>query len=639
MSRYFNGKEVELLAPAGTFEVFLALLETGCDAIYMGGRILNMRMIRKGYNLSDEEVKKAVMLAHEKGKKVYITINNLFNKEDIESAKEYLVYLDKEVKPDAIIVQDFAVLELIKKLKLGLIVHSSVMMNVHNLEMVKRLKELGITRVVTSREMDLQTIKNIKSEVKDMEFEYFMHGDMCVAHGSQCLYSSLLFGMSSNRGRCLKPCRWDFKIKKDGNIYDSEFPIAVKDMYMYENIPELIEAGVTSFKIEGRMREKEFIVNLVNTYSKAIDRYLTNPIGYSRTEGSEEIYNNRKRDLSTAYAFGKPGIENINRRYEGTGKFYSTGKVFSVPTKEKEITDERLIEIKEALSELNDNPKHGKISVKVNNIEQALMCIENKVDVVYLSGEVYYPNHNFTVEEIKTITSKKGTTKIYLGTPKFMDDLTFSEYNHLLKNNDLNIDGILVTNIGVINAFKQFELELVGDNTLNIYNSLAAKFYMNEGISKYVMSYETPVNDIKNIISGSQDEIEILAHGKVDAMHLEYNLYDSLKHYFATGKEDNLFVDNDVMVLKSDMSENPVYLDNRKRNHVLSNKEVCLIDLVSDLKQKGITTFRIEGSDLKVDYLEKIIKEYQKCLNGQMYNKDLFKNYSLGLTLGSLHYN
>ncbi|MEF9992232.1 MAG: peptidase U32 family protein [Romboutsia sp.] len=367
MSRYFNGQEVELLAPAGNFEIFKKVIYSGADAIYLGGKIFNMRMHRKDFNFSDIELEEAINLAHSLGKKVYITVNNLLSADDLEQAEKYLIYLDK-IKPDALIVQDMSVIKLINDLGLSLNLHSSVMMNVHNFETIERLKELRITRVVASRDIDLSTIKQFSVRT-DVEFEYFVHGYMCVAHGAQCIYSGMLFGKSSNRGLCMKPCRWGFKMNKDEQQYDTTFPMAVKDMYMYENIPELIEAGVVSFKIEGRMRESDYLVELINYYSDAIDRYIQDPFVYNRKKNTKELHDKRKRDFSTAYAFGKPGLSNINERYEGTVKFYSTGKVFSKPIDENELNNKRIDEIKAILESKVESNQQTQLSVKVNSYE------------------------------------------------------------------------------------------------------------------------------------------------------------------------------------------------------------------------------------------------------------------------------
>ena len=382
MSRYFNGQEVELLAPVGTFEIFKQVIYSGADAVYLGGKIFNMRMHRKGFNFADEELAEAVRITHELGKKIYITVNNLLSSEDLLKAKDYLIYLN-ELQPDAIIVQDMSIIYLVNELGLNLNIHASVMMNTHNLETIKALRELGVTRVVASRDIDLATIKYF-SRLTDMEFEYFVHGDMCVAHGSQCTYSGILFGKSSNRGLCMKPCRWGYKMNQEGNQFNTTFPLAVKDMYMYENIPELIEAGVVSFKIEGRMREADYLLGIINSYSDAINRYIEDPIFYDRKKDSKTLFENRKRDFSTAYAFGKPGLSNINERWEGTGKFYSTGKVFSKPVEEIQMNQSRIQEIK-SLLEVRDAKVHQPtLSVRVNNYEAAMIAIKEGVDLKFI---------------------------------------------------------------------------------------------------------------------------------------------------------------------------------------------------------------------------------------------------------------
>ena len=401
MSRYFNNQEVELLAPVGTFEIFKQVIHSGADAVYLGGKIFNMRMHRKGFNFTDEELAEAVKITHDLGKKIYITVNNLLSSEDLKQAKDYLTYLS-ELKPDAIIVQDMSIVYLVNELGLDLNIHASVMMNTHNLETIKALRELGVTRVVTSRDIDLETVKYFSRQT-DMEFEYFVHGDMCVAHGSQCTYSGILFGKSGNRGLCMKPCRWGYKMNQGGNQYNTTFPLAVKDMYMYENIPELIEAGVGSFKIEGRMREADYLLGIINSYSDAINRYIEDPIFYDRQKDSKTLYENRKRDFSTAYAFCKPGLSNINERWEGTGKFYSTGKVFSKPVEESEMKDSRVQQIKSMLATGDIKTHRPTLSVKVNSYQAAMMAIEEGVEKIYLSGEVFQPQLPFSVKEIRKI--------------------------------------------------------------------------------------------------------------------------------------------------------------------------------------------------------------------------------------------
>lgn len=641
MARYFNGREIELLAPAGTFEIFKEVVQSACDAVYFGGPVLNMRMMRKGYNLSHEEIAQALVMAHNLGKKVYVTVNNLFSEEDVEEAREYLRFLD-EVQPDALIVQDMAVLELIREMGLTVPIHASVMMNVHNLEMIYALRDLGVSRVVTSREMDLQTAK-LLGQRSGMELEYFIHGDMCSVHGANCYFSSQVFGMSSNRGKCMKPCRWDYRIKKDGYVFPAEYPLAVKDMFMYEHLPELIESGITSFKIEGRMRDKDFMVMLANSYGEAIDRYIDDPVGFNRTVDSKMLYNNRKRDFSTAYAFGKPGLSNINRRYEGTGKFYSTGKVFSTPTAERELSESRVIQLRERMAEgKKAQVNKPELAVRVNNMEQAKLALELGVEHLYLPGDVFEPDLPLTKQDIKELGALKGETKLYLGMPRMMTELHFDQFSQLLGGERLPVDGLLVTNLGAIRRFKDMGYPMIGDVNLNVYNHLAAELYTGLGLQKLTVSPEMTLEHFANFTSRCDLPLEVVVHGTPALMYMEHDLFENTEVMEPIGEEDNLFVSNNVLVLKTDKGENPVYRDQYGRCHLLFAKELCYLPMLDEMSGLGISTFRIEGATYSITELRTIITAYQAAIGGKGNKEELLgglKPVYAGYTLGSLQFN
>lgn len=646
MARFFNGKEVELLAPTGTFEIFKQVIVENCDAVYFGGPNLNMRLMRKGFNFSLEEITEAVQIAHGLGKKAYVTVNNLLNEGELEEARAYLRFLES-AGPDAIIVQDFAVLKLIREMNLKLNVHSSVMMNVHNVEMVRALQELGVTRVVTSREMDLMTTRYLQ-QATGMELEYFVHGDMCSVHGANCYFSSAVFGMSSNRGKCLKPCRWDYRVKKDGNVYPAEYPLAVKDMFMYEHIPELIHGGITSFKIEGRMRDAAFVVMLVKAYGDAIDRYINDPVGFERNRDTKLLYDHRKRDFSTAYAFGRPGLSNINRRYEGTGKFYSTGKVFSTPTEERELSDKRVAVIRETLAAVGQEKGtvqeiHAApgVSVHVNNVAQAKAALEAGADHLYLSGDVFEPDRPFTKQDVKELAAVKGNAKLYLSLPRMMTELHFEMYDGLLSGERLPIDGVMVTNLGAIRKFADKGYPLVGDFNLNVYNQLAAEFYREQGVSRLTASMELPLKELAALLAHAPGPLEAIVHGTPAIMYMEHDLYENAEVFQAIGEEDNHFVDNSILVLKTDKGENPVYRDVHGRNHLMLAKELCLLPAVKELLAAGLSVFRIEGATYRPEQLAEIVRTYKAALADPAAAGSLFaamKPVYAGYTLGALQF-
>ncbi|HTH13602.1 MAG TPA: peptidase U32 family protein, partial [Spirochaetia bacterium] len=390
MSRLYHNQPVELLAPAGSLSILEALADSGADAFYLGGKILNMRLHRKDLNFTEEDLVTGRALTASRGQKYYITVNKLLGNDDWDSLGPYLEFLARDVRPDALIVQDIAVAQRIRDEGLPLAVHASVMANVHNEASAQAWKDLGATRAVLSREASLDDARRIRDRV-GLEIEYFVHGDMCVAHGSQCLYSTQVFGQSSNRGACMKPCRWPFSARWQGQEYEAAFPLAVKDMNLHGHFPELLAAGVTSFKIEGRMRDAEYVGRLVRLYADSLDRYLSDPDHYDADLGAGELEEHRKRDFTTAYALGRPGTEILNVRWEGTGKFYSTGKVFSSARQEPASSDQRVAELVEAWSTLPlpAAPPKAELAVRVDTLDQASAAWGAGADVVILSGEPF----------------------------------------------------------------------------------------------------------------------------------------------------------------------------------------------------------------------------------------------------------
>lgn len=654
MSRYFNGQEVELLAPAGNFEIFKEIVKTGADAIYFGGKNYNMRMHRKDFNFTDEEIKAAIQMAHEVDKKVYIVVNNLMSEEELITLEAYLCFLN-EVQPDALIVQDVGIIELIKRLGLNLTIHASIMMNIHNLSSIEALRQLGVTRVVASRELSLAQIQKLHLQT-DMEFEYFVHGDMCIAHGSQCTYSGILFGQSGNRGRCMKPCRWGYQMKQNNQFYDTAFPLAVKDMAMYNHIPELIDAGVVSFKIEGRMRSTDYLLTIINAYSEAIDDYIKDPIGFERGKDYQKIEANRNRDLSTAYAFGKPGLKNINRRYEGTGKFYSTGKVFSKATEERTLSTERIEEVKNCLiQEVATSQERPALAVRVNSINAAQMAIEEGCDIIYLQAQPYQPNAAMKIEEIQNLSQMKGNSKIYLAMPRMMYEEDFKLFDQYFKN-DLGLDGLLVTEMGVMHRYGHLGYEMIGDYSLNLYNGKMAAFYGKMGMSRGTVSIESTLENTKEMLNSSQVPLEIIVHGRPAVMYIEHDLYENTKAYEGIEIDENIRKKDILYLLDEKGFEHPVYKDIKGRNHLLLSKALCYLPILPELHAVGAKVFRIEGLDYEISELRALVKLYKKALlqmsardevHQETFSFDVEKcmerlieiNGEEQYTLGSLHFN
>ncbi|MDK2800305.1 MAG: family peptidase [Clostridiales bacterium] len=648
MSRIFNGKEVELLAPAGTFEIFKQIISSGADAVYLGGKKFNMRMHRKDYNLSDEEIDEAVSIAHSLGKKVYITFNNMLSDTEIDEAKNFLLFLQK-VQPDALIIQNMGVLAVIKELELDIPLHASVMMNVHNQAMIDKLQDLGISRVVMSREISLETIHRF-SQSTSMEFEYFVHGDMCVAHGAQCLYSGVLFGKSSNRGLCMKPCRWPFRVKGQGfETKKFEYHLAVKDMCMYRHIPALINAGVNSFKVEGRMRDSQYLISILNIYRKAIDRYLDDPTGYYVDEEDFRIlYDTRVRNLSTCYAFKIPGKSNIDLSGE------REPRIFSNAVEEFEIHADRIQQIR-------DSVPQGKgvrplLTVKVNNMEALKQAVDNGADEIYMAGEVFRTDRPFTKEQFKEAVWYGKDKKVYLSLPRMMFDRQFADYKNLLEEwQGLGIKGIVITNLGAAAAFQDSNMDLIGDYSLNCYNSKDVQLYHQEGLCRITISVEAPWQVLKETLKRCKAPVEMIVQGAPVVMYMEHCVYAS--QYDVEDITDDAgftaqdccqdFCKNGILHLIDEQGcEHPVFSDQYCRNHIVTSKDVCLLPLLKELCALGVKAVRIEGQHYQPDVLGKVVSIYRNAIDsiheGKETDGDLIKQLKQitgrGQSSGALNY-
>jgi putative protease len=308
---------IELLAPVGSREALVAAVESGANAVYLAGKMFGARA--SAPNFDDEELAEAVRFAHLRSVLVYVTVNTLVDNAEIPALSIYLQYLYK-IGVDAIIVQDMGVFEIARKIIPGMPMHASTQMTVHNLEGVQLLAELGFARVVISRELSMEDINYICKNT-NTEIEAFVHGALCISYSGQCLMSSMIGGRSGNRGRCAQPCRLPYTlVDEQGNdllveAETGEYLLSPKDLNTLELIPELISAGVTSFKIEGRMKRPEYVAVAVDTYRRAIDACVINPDEYVVAEQEQkelaQIFN---RDFTTAYLKSNHGRKMMSDR-------------------------------------------------------------------------------------------------------------------------------------------------------------------------------------------------------------------------------------------------------------------------------------------------------------------------------------
>ena len=311
-------RKIELLVPASSLEVLKIAVIFGADAVYIGGEAFGLRA--KAKNFSHEDMKEGIAFAHEHGVKVYVTVNILAHNYDLPGVREYLTEL-KELKPDALIIADPGIYMYAKEICPEIERHISTQANNTNYETYRFWYNLGAKRVVTARELSLAEIKEIREHIpEDMEIETFIHGAMCISYSGRCLLSNYLAGRDANQGACTHPCRWKYSIveeKRPGEympVFENErgtYIFNSKDLCMIGHVPEMIDAGIDSFKIEGRMKTALYVATVARTYRKAIDDYMKDPKLYEANMEwyKEEIGKCTYREFTTGFYFGKPGSD------------------------------------------------------------------------------------------------------------------------------------------------------------------------------------------------------------------------------------------------------------------------------------------------------------------------------------------
>ena len=299
---------VELLAPAGSREALVAAVENGANAIYLAGNAFGARAYAS--NFDREALREAIHFAHLRKVAIHVTVNTIVSDEEMGPLRDYLRFL-YEAGADAVLVQDLGVARVAHETVPDLPLHASTQMSVSSLEGVRALAELGFTRVVLARELSLKEIRHICAHAP-VEIETFMHGALCVCYSGQCLMSSMIGGRSGNRGRCAQPCRLPYTLvdEKGQDVLGDKagsYLLSPRDLSTIDVIPDLIEAGVSSLKIEGRMKRPEYVATVVRTYREAIDTYYAGK-GYAVTqEERDDLAQIFNRDFTTAYLEGRPG--------------------------------------------------------------------------------------------------------------------------------------------------------------------------------------------------------------------------------------------------------------------------------------------------------------------------------------------
>lgn len=587
--------KVELLAPAGDFSCLKAAIEAGCDAVYIGGKLFGARAFSS--NFTDDEIIKAINYAHLFGVKVYVTTNTLIYDKEVERFLEYISFLHKN-NVDAVIIQDLGMLDLVRQTFPNLEVHASTQMHIHNLDGASFMEKLGVKRVVLARETSISKIKEIK-EKTNIDIEIFIHGALCVSYSGQCLMSSLIGNRSGNRGTCAGSCRQSYSIVDENNniILNNKYPLSMKDLCSLENLKTLLDIGVTSLKIEGRMKSSSYVYTVVKLYRLAIDSYYKNNNIYI---DEKELYNLKKifnREFTKGFLFDEENNKVINMKrpnHQGV----EIGKVINYKNNVAMIKLNDEININDGLrivgkkdigvnvnnfyinSKLVKTAKKGdiitiKVNDKVEKDDKVLLTLDSKLNeeinnIISSNQRKVLVKAKFIAKEDKQITfeltdfinkvvviSENKVTKA-LNKPITKEEIkeklnkikdTVYKYESL----DIEIDDNIFIPLNIINDLKRKAFEELNNKRLYKIPYKRCEYKRN------VKSY--PKEKLLNIL--------ILKDENIDSLKKKYDYIYSSNN-----------IDNTILLL-------PRVIDKYKENY---NKDVLVGDIGYFNKHKGCIT-------------------------------------------------
>ena len=406
---------VELLLPAGNIEKLDYAINYGADAVYLGMVDFSLRSMRKGEIITAENLKNAVDLAHSYGKKVHMTLNIYAFNEDIDNLYKTLDII-KEAKPDALIVSDFGILNVIKRELPEIALHISTQTNTLNYEAVKYWRDFGAKRVILARELSIVQIRTIREKVPDIELECFVHGSQCVSFSGRCLLSDYMTDgeRQANHGGCAQPCRWSYKLLEEtrpGEYFEIEqndrgtHILSPKDLALINYIPQLIEAGVDSFKIEGRTKSLYYVSAVAKTYRKAIDNYYS---GIQDDSLFDELLKVGNRGYTTGFYLNKP---------DGSGYSYDISKGLAGADFLFEVKDKKdnLLHVK-IKNKINTGDEIEMISpdemfktkiLKIYNFDMEEQEVGNTNDDVYVEFSIIPENYKYALGRTIGIKNKR----------------------------------------------------------------------------------------------------------------------------------------------------------------------------------------------------------------------------------------
>ncbi len=594
--------KLELLAPAGSWDVLTSVAEAGADAVYAGGKRFNMRGLRADMNFTEEEIASAVQYLHEKAKKLYITINNLYFDYELNELHDYIAFL-AAAGVDALIIQDMAAARICAEQDLNIPLHASVQAGVSNLPAVKNLEEKGFARVILSKNTSLEDIKTIKQATR-LGLEYFAHGDLCISHTGQCYMSSFLTAESGNRGKCIKPCRWEYSLNSSTGTRQQGYLLANNDLCLYPYLSDLVHAGVSSFKIEGRMRSSEYLSHIIKIYRRALDKIVEDPAAYLMDDKEmEKLQEKRIRDFCSGNLFGTPGPESIGVSGAREPFFVTTSCLLKQQTRD------------DYPARLEPGGSIEEISVKAGSLKALESLCDAGVNHVILGCELMrHPVNGWTAGKINQAieTTLKSTVKLVLESPRILNNQDAQDFKRTLEQVDrAGIYAVMANDFGSIQIAKDMDFRLWGGYGLNVSNSTVGNFYSAEGLERIAASQELQFTNLQMIDKCAAD-IEITVHGPLCGMISDYCIIRAAHNH-----EDQCqaFCTRDDYTLRD--KEGQLYqvrADLQCRNYIYSPYHLCLLPYLPIISSAGIKHIRIDGQHYDAELLCEVTAIYVEAV-------------------------
>ena len=596
----------ELLAPVGNMECLSAAINAGCDAVYLSGRNFGARSFAG--NFSKEELEQAINMCHLYGVKVYITVNTLIYDNEVERFMDYIDYIHK-LGCDAVIMQDIGMIDLVRKTYPNLEIHASTQANIHNLEGVKLCEELGIKRVVLARETPIELVKLIKKET-NVELEIFVHGALCMSYSGQCLMSALIGSRSGNRGTCAQICRQPYSLEIDNRIVSSnEYLLSTKDLNTLNNIDKLIECGVDSLKIEGRVKRPEYVYLVTSLYRKAIDNYVK----YKQTKITEEDIKDLKklfnRQFTKGFLFNEEN-DNFVNTYRPNHLGIEIGRVISYKKGQVTIklTDE--LNINDGIRIINNNDT-GIVVTRILRDGKSVKSAK-KGDIIIIPFKDSVDKNNIVLKTTDYKQIKEIEEKIKINKKINIEGeciLKLNEPIKLIVNDGKNI--VEKCSDYVVEASKtcsttmdriKEQLEKLGD-TIYLFNNLEVEMDSNIFV---------PINKLNELRRDVMHTLNTLRTYKTNYIKKDYSIYVD---NFEETKNKNILISTYEQYLSVKDNYNVIYVDNIDEYNKINDKK-CI---------------------LKLDRINEHLKDYNDRLLvsdlGSVYKyKDMDTDFSLNVT-------